>query len=254
MVTLKLYFQILKSTSIISESSTTSISLGRSGKNAVVKTLNGKPLLAITSRDNEHLAKKAKAALMGQLNDVGAKELKRSCKAVQSAETFLLGVPFRRTGKGTVLIAIAGLHFPTGLDRISSAAFAFLKGRPEMTADIGNLWASHGGNRRTWKTNQGLCQALWLPTAEWPQRRKRQGGGGEQKEKQWGRGREEGSKWATAVQMSMTASRHLETTQTNPLVPWGAWRNFLSKQEACWYRKVLKNPRTLKPNKIPHKK
>lgn len=76
MVTLKTYFQILMPTSMISESSTTSISLGRSGKNAVVKTLNGKPLLAITPRDNEHLAKKAKAVLLGQLNDVGAKELK----------------------------------------------------------------------------------------------------------------------------------------------------------------------------------
>lgn len=76
MVTLKTYFQILKPTSMISESSTTSISLGRSGKNAVVKTLNGKPPLAITSRDNENLAKKAEAALLGQLNDVGAKELK----------------------------------------------------------------------------------------------------------------------------------------------------------------------------------
>lgn len=234
MVTLKTYFQILKPTSMISESSTTSISLGRSGKNAVVKTLNGKPPLAITSRDNENLAKKAEAALLGRLNDVGAKELKWSCKVVQSTETFLLGVPFRRTGKGTVLIAIAGLHFPTGLDRISTAAFAFLKGRPERTADIGNLWASQGGNRRTWKTNQGLCQALWLPTAEWPQRRKRQGGGGEQREKQRGRGREGGSKWAMAVLMSTTGSHHLETTQTNPLIPWRAWRNFLSQQEACW--------------------
>lgn len=93
--------------------------------------------------------KKAKAALLRQLNDVGAKELKQSCEVVQTAETFLLGVPFRRNGKGTVLIAIAGLHFPTGLDRISTLAFAFLKGRPEMTADIGNLWASQGGNRRT---------------------------------------------------------------------------------------------------------
>lgn len=247
-MTLKTNFQILKPTSIISESSTTSISLGRSGKNAVVKTLNGKPLLAIISRDNEHLAKKARAALLGQLDDVGAKELKRSCRVVQCAETFLLGVPSRRTGKGTVLIAIAGLHFPTGLDRISTAAFAFLKGRPEKTADVGNLWASQGGNRRTWKTNQGLCQALWLPTAEWPQRRKRQGQG-EQGEEQWERGREGGSKWATAVLMSTTGSHHLETTQTNPLVPWGTWRNFLSQQEACWYRKVLKNPRTPKSNK-----
>ena len=149
LMTVKTYFQILKSTSIISESSTSNISLGRSGKKAVVKTLNGKPLLAIISRDNEHLAKKAEAALLRQLNDVGAKELKRSRKVVQTAETFLLGVPFRRSGKGTVLIAIAGLHFPTGLDRISTSAFAFLKGRPETTAEIGKLWASQGGNRRT---------------------------------------------------------------------------------------------------------
>lgn len=76
MVTLKTYLQVLKPTSMISESSTTSISPGRSGKNAFVKIPNGKPLLAITSRDNKHLAKKAKAALLGQLNDVGAKELK----------------------------------------------------------------------------------------------------------------------------------------------------------------------------------
>lgn len=76
------------------------------------------------------------------------------------------------------------------------------------------------------------------------------GKGGGSREEQWGRGREEGSKWATAVLMSKTGSRHLETTQTNPLVPWGTWRNLLSQQEACWYRKVLKNPRTLKPNKI----
>lgn len=237
MVTLKTYFQILKPTSVISESSTTSISLGRSGKNAVVKIPNGKSLLAITPRDNEHLAKRAEAALLGQLNDVGAKELKWSCKVVQSAETFLLGVPFRRTGKGTVLIAIAGLHFPTGLDRISTAAFASLKGRPETTADIGNLWASQGGNRRTWETNQGLCQALWLPTAEWPQRRKRQGEAGEWREKQWGRRREKGSKWATAVLMSMTGSHHLETTQTNPLIPWGS----LLVQESI---KKSKNPQT----------
>lgn len=222
MVTLKTYFQILKPTSIISEWSTTSISLGRSGKNAVVKTLNGKPLLAIISRDNEHFTKKAKAALLGQLNDVGAKELKQSCKVAQNAETFLLGVPFRRTGKGTVLIAIARLHFPTGLDRISTAAFAFLKGRPETTADIGNIWASLGGNRRTWKTNQGLCQALWLPTTEWPQRRKRQGGGGDQRGKQWGRGREEGSKWETAVLMSTTGGvtwRPLKLTHLSPEEP-----------------------------------
>lgn len=57
---------------------------------------------------------------------------------MQTAETFLLGVPLRRSGKGTVLIAIALLHFPTGLDRISTAAFAFLKGRPETAADAGN--------------------------------------------------------------------------------------------------------------------
>jgi len=75
-MTVKTYFQILKSTSIISEPSTTNISLGRSGENAVVKTLNGQPLLVIISRDNEHLAKKAEAALLRQLNDVGAKELK----------------------------------------------------------------------------------------------------------------------------------------------------------------------------------
>lgn len=152
-MTVKTCFQILKLTSIISASSTTNISLGRSGKNTILKTLNGKPLLAIISRDNEHLTRSAKAALLRQLNDVGAKELKQSCKVVQTAETFLLGVPFIRSGKGTVLIAIAGLHFPTGLDRISTSAFAFLKGRPEMTADLGNLWASQGGNRRTWKTN-----------------------------------------------------------------------------------------------------
>lgn len=30
------------------------------------------------------------------------------------------------------------LHFPTGLDRISAAALAFLKGRPDTTADVGN--------------------------------------------------------------------------------------------------------------------
>lgn len=106
-----------------------------------------------------------------QLNDAGAKALKRSREAVQTDETFLLGVPFRRSGKWTVLIAIAGLHFPTGLDRISTLAFAFLKGRPETTADVGTLWASQGGNRRTWKTNQGLCHALQLPTAERLQRR-----------------------------------------------------------------------------------
>lgn len=57
-MTVKTYFQILKSTSVISESSTTNISLGRSGKNAVVNAPNGKPLLAIISRDNERLAKK----------------------------------------------------------------------------------------------------------------------------------------------------------------------------------------------------
>lgn len=205
-MTVKTYFQILKSTSIISESSTTNISLGRSGKNAVVKTLNGKPLLAIISRDNEHLAKKAEAALLRQLNDVGAKELKRSREVVQTAETFLLGVPFRRSGKGTVLIAIAGLHFPTGLDRISTSAFAFLKGRPETTADIGNLWASQEGNRRTRKTNRGLCHALQLPTAKRLQRRKSRGGDGQRNSE------EEEEKKAASKQQQCWCQRQVTVT------------------------------------------
>lgn len=224
-MTVKTYFQILKSTSVISESSTTNISLGRSGKNAVVKTLNGKPLLAIISRDNEHLAKKAEAALLRQLNDVGAKELKRSREVVQTAETFLLGVPFRRSGKGTVLIAIAGLHFPTGLDRISTSAFAFLKGRPETTADIGNLWASPEGNRRTRKTNQGLCHALQLPTAKRLQKRKRGGtdGGTARKRK---RRRQQVSNSSADVNgklLSLGGHSH------KPTHPQGTCRNFLSQ-------------------------
>lgn len=223
-MTVKTYFQILKSTSIISESSTTNISLGRSGKNAVVKTLNDKPLLAIISRDNEHLAKKAEAALLRQLNDVGAKELKQSREVVQTAETFLLGVPFRRSGKGTVLIAIAGLHFPTGLDRISTSAFAFLKGRPETTADIGNLWASQEGNRRTWKTNQGLCHALQLPTAKRLQRRK--SGGTDRGTARKRKRRQQVSNSSADVNgklLSLGGHSH------KPAHPQGTWRNFLSQ-------------------------
>lgn len=168
--------------------------------------------------------KKAEAALLRRLNDVGAKELKRSRKVVQTAETFLLGVPFRRSGKGTVLIAIAGLHFPTGLDRISTLAFAFLKGRPEMTADVGNLWASQGGNRRTWKTNQGPCHALRLPTAKWLQKRKREGCGGRQERRK--RSQQQVSNSSADVNdRSLSRGGHSQ----NPLVPQGAWRNFLSQ-------------------------
>lgn len=56
----------------------------------------------------------------------------------QLLEIFLLRVHFRLTGKGTVLIAIALLHFPTGLNRICRWVFASLKGRPKSTTDIGN--------------------------------------------------------------------------------------------------------------------
>lgn len=74
--------------------------------------------------------------------------------------------------------------------------------------------------------------------------------GGAVREEQQARGREGGSKRATAALMSTTGRCHVEATHTNSLFPRGTWRNFLSQQEACWYRKGLKKtPRGLKTNK-----